>query len=168
MQIPNTIDRAASDYPIQPLSILEQNSVASFFEPILTASSMGVVGLESLHRAVHPDSLQLIDPKEIFQIIGREDFELKIALDHLFRQKGLEDFSPFQIKSPNLFLFLKLEPSLLQEISLGSVHLLKQVQNLGLAPQQIVLGISLSSEPDPLVCGQVHENPAWGWFPLGA
>src|ERR1039458_6108607 len=135
MQSQHTLREPRASYPVHPYHILEQNSVASFFEPLFSVPKMGVVGLDTLNRAVHPDNQSLIDPKDIFRGMGSEDPGLKLALDRLLRQRGLEGFSPFQVQSPNLLMFLEIESSVLKGGTVGSGHLLSQVQKLGLAPQ---------------------------------
>ncbi len=157
MQNHSTLDSPQASYPIHPFHILEQSSVASFFEPLFSVSKMGVVGLETLNRAVHPDNQSLINPKDIFRGMGSAEPGLKLALDRLFRQKGLEGFSPFQIQSPNLMLLLDVEPSVLKGNTVGSGHLLSQVQKLGLAPQQIAISISLTAEMDLKFVGKFVE-----------
>ncbi|HVM32728.1 MAG TPA: EAL domain-containing protein [bacterium] len=137
-------------YPVHPFHILEQNSVASFFEPVVSVQKMGVIGLETLSRAVHPDNQSLIEPQDLFRGMGDREPGLKLALDRLFRKKGLEDFSPFQNQAPNLLLFLGIEPSILEEAIVGSGHLLRQVRELSLDPQQVVVQISLAGEMNPL------------------
>ena len=146
-----------SSYPIHPYHILEQNSVASFFEPIFSVPKMGVIGLETRNRAVHPANQSLIDPKDIFRGMGSEEPGLKLALDRLLRQKGLEEFSPFQVQSPDLLLFMEIEPSILKGTTVGSGHLLSQVQNLNLNPQQIAVEISLKGEMDLKFVGKFME-----------
>ncbi|HTC22407.1 MAG TPA: EAL domain-containing protein [bacterium] len=157
MQNHSTLDSPKASYPIHPFHILEQSSVASFFEPLFSLSKMGVVGLDTLNRAVHPDNQSLIEPKDIFRGMGSQEPGLKLALDRLFRQKGLEGFSPFQLQSPNLLLLLDIEPSVLKGNTVGSGHLLSQVQKLGLSPQQIAVGISLTAEMDLKFVGKFME-----------
>ncbi len=146
---PNTVDGSLASYPVHPFYILEQNSVASFFEPVLSVQKMGVIGLETLSRAVNPENQSLIEPQDLFRGMGDEEPGLKLALDRLFRKKGLEDFSPFQTQMPNLLLFLGIEPSILEGAIVGSGHLLRQVKELSLDPQQVVIQISLAADMDP-------------------
>jgi EAL domain-containing protein (putative c-di-GMP-specific phosphodiesterase class I) len=166
MQRQPILEKSTAPYPVHPYHILEQNSVASFFEPLFSIPKMGVIGLETLNRAVHPDNQSLIDPKDIFRGMGNKEPGLKLALDRLLRQKGLEEFSPFQVQSPNLLLFLEIEASILKENTVGSGHLLSQVQNLGLAPQQVVVGLSLSAEMDPWFVGKFMETQHGSGFLL--
>ena len=150
MQNNTALEGSLASYPIHPFYILEQNSVASFFEPLVSVQKMGVIGLETVSRAVHPENQSLIEPRDIFRGMPLEESGLKLALDRLFRQKGLEEFSPFQTQMPSLLLFLDVEPSVLEETTVGSGHLLKQVRDLSLDPQQVVVQISLASEMNPL------------------
>jgi EAL domain-containing protein (putative c-di-GMP-specific phosphodiesterase class I) len=144
------MDGSLASYPVHPFYILEQNSVASFFEPVLSVQKMAVIGLETLSRAVHPENQSLIEPQDLFRGMGNGEPGLKLALDRLFRKKGLEDFSPFQTQMPNLLLFLTIEPSILEGAIVGSGHLLRQVKELSLDPQQVVVQISLAGEMNPL------------------
>jgi EAL domain-containing protein (putative c-di-GMP-specific phosphodiesterase class I) len=149
-QQPIPVDESLAAYPVHPFYILEQNSVASFFEPILSVQKMSVIGLETLSRAVHPENQSLIEPQDLFRGMGDTEPGLKLALDRLFRKKGLEDFSPFQTQAPELLLFLAIEPSILEEAIVGSGHLLRQVKELSLDPRQVVVQISLAGEMNPL------------------
>ena len=144
------MDGSLASYPVHPFYILEQNSVASFFEPVLSVQKMAVIGLETLSRAVNPENQSLIEPQDLFRGMGDGEPGLKLALDRLFRKKGLEDFSPFQTQMPSLLLFLAIEPSILEGAIVGSGHLLRQVKELSLDPQQVVVQISLAGEMNPL------------------
>ncbi len=62
----STLDNPQASYPIHPFHILEGGNVASFFEPLFSVSRRGVVGLDTLNRAVHPDNQSLIEPKDLF------------------------------------------------------------------------------------------------------
>jgi EAL domain-containing protein (putative c-di-GMP-specific phosphodiesterase class I) len=143
-----------ASYPVHPFYILEQNSAISFFEPLISVQKMGVIGLETISRAVHPDNQSLIEPRDLFRGIGGEEPGIKLALDRLFRQKSLEGFSPLQIQAPYLLLFLDIESSVLEENVVGSGHLLEQVKYLGLDPRRVVVQVSLSSRINPLLVGK--------------
>jgi EAL domain-containing protein (putative c-di-GMP-specific phosphodiesterase class I) len=136
----------------QAFSILERNSAISFFEPVFSVHKMGVVGLESVGRAIDPSNQQLIEPFELFRGMGEEDFYIKLGLDRLFRQKGLESFVPFRARTPRLLCFLDIEPSVLEENIVGSGHFHKQVLKTGCDPQQVVVQLPLTGKINvPLV-----------------
>jgi EAL domain-containing protein (putative c-di-GMP-specific phosphodiesterase class I) len=138
-----------ASYPVHPFYILEQDSATSFFEPLVSVQKMGVIGLETISRAVHPDNQSLIDPQDLFRGMGGEEPGLKLALDRLFRKKSLEGFSPILTQAPDLLLFLDIESTVLMENVVGSGHLLRQVQDLGLDPRRVVIQVSMTGEINP-------------------
>jgi len=127
----------------QAFDILEQNSAVSLFEPVFSVHRMGVVGLEAVGRAVDPESLRLIAPPVLFRNMGEEEFFIKLGLDRLFRSKGLESFVPFQARTPRLLLFLGIEPSVLEENTVGSGYFNRQVEEFGVDPQQVIVQLPL-------------------------
>ena len=82
-----------ASYPVHPFYILEQDSATSFFEPLVSVQKMGVIGLETISRAVHPDNQSLIDPQDLFRGMGSEEPGLRLRpRDRLFRQKAWKVF----------------------------------------------------------------------------
>ncbi len=140
---------SASFYSNHPFYILEKDSAAAFFEPVVSVHRRGVLGLETVSRALDPSSLDMIEPRELFQSLQEEDFYLKLGLDRLFRQKGLEAFCAFQSPNPNLLLFMDIEPSVLEENIVGSGYLYKQIEEFHLEPRRVVVQIPLSGKWDP-------------------
>ncbi len=138
----------SSLYSTHPFYILEKNSAASFFEPVVSVHRQGVLGLEALGRAVDPENLGLVDPQDLFRNMEEEDFYLKLGLDRLFRQKGLESFTAFQSRKPRLLLFLDIEPSILEENIVGSGYLIKQIEDYRVDPRRVVMQIPLSAKWD--------------------
>ncbi len=133
-----------------PFYILEQKSVACFFEPVLSVQKMGVIGLETVRLAVDPfDPSRLIKPRDLFQNMTAEDSHLRLPLDRLLWQKSLEAFFPLQVKAPHLLMFLDVEPSVLEESTVGSYHLMIQVRNMELDPRRIVVQLSLAEQVNP-------------------
>ncbi len=145
------------DLTAQAFNILEQNSAVSLFEPVFSVHKMGVVGLEAVGRAVDPENLRMIAPPELFRDMDEEDFFIKLGLDRLFRSKGLESFVPFQARTPRLLLFLDIEPSVLEENTVGSGHFRRQVADYGTDPQQVIVQIPLVGKLNiPLVSQFIH------------
>lgn len=132
--------------PILLLEMIEQKSVASFFQPIVSIKKMGVVGLEALGRGVDT-ARQLIEPQDLYKQLA--DKEPRLALDRLFRDKGLEGFAQVHAKIPGLLLFLNIESSILTPEVVGSGHLLKRVNAAGLDPSMVVIEITPSADSDP-------------------
>lgn len=140
---------SASFYSNHPFYILEKDSAAAFFEPVVSVHRRGILGLEVVSRALNPANLEMIEPRDLFRNMHEEDFYLKLGLDRLFRQKGLESFSAFQDSNPNLLLFLDIEPSVLEENIVGSGHLYKQIEEFHLESRRVVVQIPLSGKWDP-------------------
>jgi EAL domain-containing protein (putative c-di-GMP-specific phosphodiesterase class I) len=153
----NILERPAASYPVHPFFILEKNSAISFFEPLILVQKMGLVGLEVVSRAVDPDHGNLIDPRDLYRNMTKEDSGLKLPLDQLFRQKGLEGFFPIQSRRPGLLLFLGVNPSVLHEEVVGSGYLLRQARELKLDPRQIVVQISLAEPMNELMVRKFLE-----------
>ncbi len=139
----------AASYPVHPFYILEQNSAACFFEPLLSVQKMSVIGLESVQRAMDPsDPRRLFVPQDLFRYMTREDAHLRLPLDRLFRQKSMEGFIPLQNQTPHLMLFMDVEHSALKDSVVSSGHLLRQAEGYALDPRRIVVQISLAEEMD--------------------
>ncbi len=111
--------------PFKPWISIEQKSVASFFQPIISIKKIGVVGLEALGRGVESRTQRLIEPQDLYKQL--EEKEPRLALDRLFRDKGLEGYAQIRSKIPGLLLFLNIESSILTSDVVGSGHLLKRV-----------------------------------------
>jgi EAL domain-containing protein (putative c-di-GMP-specific phosphodiesterase class I) len=131
---------------ISLLEIIEQKSVASFFQPIVSIKKIGVVGLEALGRGVESGTQRLIEPQDLYKQLEKQ--EPKLALDRLFRDKGLEGYAQIRSKIPGLLLFLNIESSILTTDVVGSGHLLKKVMELHLDPSNIVIEICQSEGTD--------------------
>ncbi len=127
---------------IAALDILTQKSVDSLFQPIISIKKMGIVGLEALGHGVDWQTQKMIEPRNLYRELGEN--QSKLALDRLFRDKGLEGFAQIHSKIPGLLLFLNIESSILIPEVVGSGHLHKRVQDLQLNPSTIVIEISPS------------------------
>ena len=124
------------------LDILSQKNVSSLFQPILSIKKMGVIGLEALGHGIKPDTQEIIEPRELYRELGEN--KTKLALDRLFRDKGLEGFAQIQKQVPDLLLFLNIESSILTPEVVGSGHLHNRVRDLHLDPSRVVIEISPS------------------------
>ncbi len=139
----------ADSQTARSFQILAGENAAAFFDPLFLVQKQGIIGLEAVYRTLDPRRLEMIDSSDLFLSMGDRNFQAKLDLDRLFRRKGLEGFSAFQSKNPRLLLFLDIEPSILEEGTVGSGYLLQQVKELGLDPQQVVVQIPLSQNLDP-------------------
>jgi len=147
-----------------PLDLLEQKSVTSFFQPIVSVKKISVVGLEALGRGVEAGSQRLIEPQDLYQ--GLEG-QPKLALDRLFRAKGLEGFAQIRSKVSDILLFLNVESSILTPEVVGSGHLLQKVKDLVLEPSTIVIEISQAGKADPAAIQKFVETQRANNFLIG-
>jgi EAL domain-containing protein (putative c-di-GMP-specific phosphodiesterase class I) len=127
-------------------SLIDQQSAAAFFQPIVSIQRKSVVGLEAKGWGIDPENRQLIDPSELFRATGNREHGL--SLDRLLRHKGLLGFKEIQAKSQGLVLFLGVEASVLTKDVVGSGHLRETVARMGLDPRGIVIELSWSPTMD--------------------
>ncbi len=143
----------------EPFMMLAEKVVASFYEPIFSVQKMGVVGLEAHYRGVDPKTFDLVGSEGLLRSQGVDDFQVKLELNRLFRERGLEGFKRLSINKPNLLLFMEVEPTILVEGTVGSGYLRRQVTEHGLAPQQLVVEIPLAPKMDTdLVLRFIHDH----------
>jgi EAL domain-containing protein (putative c-di-GMP-specific phosphodiesterase class I) len=148
-----------------PLDLIERKSIASFFQPIVSIKKIGVVGLEALGRGVVKENQQLIEPQDLYKHLGEK--EPRLALDRLFRDKGLEGYAQIHSKIPGLLLFLNIESSVLTPDVVGSGYLLKKVREMKLDPNTIVIEISQSQAADPAAVQKFIEGQRAHNFLIG-
>ncbi len=138
------------------LSLIEQRSAATFYQPVISIKKKSVIGLETVGRGIDPESRSLIEADKLYQLSSEKNKSLD--LDRLFRLKGLEGFAEIQSKMPGLILFLGIETSVLTREVVGSGHLLGMVQNLKLDPYSIAVDLSKSETKDPDAARTFVEN----------
>lgn len=125
--------------------LLKSRSILTHFQPIVSVKRQHITGIEALSRGISPDG-KLLMPQGLFsQAVANEK---NVYLDRLCREKALETYK--QVVKPvcDSFLFLNLDISILDQGVLGSGHLLKTVQSLGLSPAAIVIEIIESKVHD--------------------
>jgi len=127
-------------------TLIEQQSAAAFFQPVVSIQKKSVVGLEAQGRGIDPGNRKPIEPEALSQMAGTA--EQNLSLDRLFRHKGLEGFKEIQSKMPGLVLFQGVETSVLTKDVVGSGHLLQKVRSLRLDPNSIVIELSWSPTMD--------------------
>jgi EAL domain-containing protein (putative c-di-GMP-specific phosphodiesterase class I) len=125
------------------IALIEQKSVAAFYQPIISIKKKSVIGIESVSRGIDTESRRLIEPEELYPLSFEKNKALD--LDRLFRLKGLEGYAEVEAKIPGLILFLNLESGILTDEVVGSGHLLKMVRQLGLNPSLITIELSQSA-----------------------
>src|SRR5579859_1933116 len=128
------------------IALIEQKSVAAFYQPIISIKKKSVVGIEAVSRGIDTGNRRLIEPEELYPMSFEKNKALD--LDRLFRLKGLEGYAEIEAKIPGLILFLNLESGILTDEVVGSGHLLKIVRQLGLNPSLITIELSQSAGMD--------------------
>jgi EAL domain-containing protein (putative c-di-GMP-specific phosphodiesterase class I) len=153
--VETTIEKPATS-DLSTLDLIEQKSAASFFQPIISIKKIGVVGLEAHGRGVNSATKQLIEPEDLYKKI--EEQGPRLALDRLFRDKGLEGFAKIQANIPGMLLFLNIDSTILTSNVVGSGYLLKSVRDMGLDPSMVVIEISQSERSDPAAIKKFVET----------
>lgn len=118
--------------------LLEHRTIQTYFQPIVSIRKQEIVGLEALSRGLSASN-DIIMPQPLFAAAAAK--ERSVELDRLCREKALENFKMISAKGSDGFLFLNLDTSIIDKGVVGSGHLIKTVQQLGLNPSSIVIEI---------------------------
>lgn len=118
--------------------LLEHRTIQTYFQPIVSIRKQEIVGLEALSRG-RSASNDIIMPQPLFAATAAK--EKSVELDRLCREKALENYKIISAKGNDGFLFLNLDTSIIDKGVVGSGHLIKTVQQLGLNPSSIVIEI---------------------------
>jgi EAL domain-containing protein (putative c-di-GMP-specific phosphodiesterase class I) len=119
--------------------LLQTESLAAHFQPILSLSNHSVVGYEGLARGIGPGGAGLIPPLVLFEAAKREG--RLIDLDRLCRNVVLEEYRSIQREKEGSLLFLNFESSLLNTVVPGNGHLFEQIRGKGISPSDVVIEI---------------------------
>ena len=132
-------------------TIIETESITSFFQQIFSIKSSAVVGVEALARAIDPVTWQYIPPSGIFEEAAKEG--LTVDLDRLCRKTAIREFAPVASQNPNLLLFINLDTSILNDSTVGSNNILNTVKQYGIDPGRVVIEFieSKTNDPDALL-----------------
>lgn len=125
--------------------LISQESLLTYFQPIVSVKKKSVIGLEALCRGVDPAG-GVIAPAVLFERARAENMTL--ALDRLCRKKTLESYKKICPGNGDLFLFLNMDTSIIGRGVVGSGNLLNTVQRLELNPNNIVIEIVESRVAD--------------------
>lgn len=117
--------------------VIAARTLRSQYQPIFSVLSRRVVGWEALARATDPDSKQPVAPLPLFEAAERQG--LTLELDRLCREKAVEGFVTAPMLASDQLLFLNLDVSILEEGIVGSKHLMRLVEQHGLAPSRVVI-----------------------------
>jgi EAL domain-containing protein (putative c-di-GMP-specific phosphodiesterase class I) len=134
--------------------VLNDESLVSHFQPIISVKKKRIIGAEALARASQGGSR--ISPLNLFHWAAQEGRLLE--LDRLCRRRAIEGFSEIAAMDPELLLFINFEVSVLDQASHGTGALLALVQEMGLRPGNIVIEINESNVKDPATLQSFVDN----------
>jgi EAL domain-containing protein (putative c-di-GMP-specific phosphodiesterase class I) len=118
--------------------LLKHKSIQTCFQPIVSVRKHAVIGLEALSRGLDSNH-NIIMPQTLFStaaLAGKS-----VELDRLCRKTALKNYQRFLEEKGSGFLFLNLDTAIIDQGVVGSGHLIRAVNKLGLSPQSIVIEI---------------------------
>ncbi len=118
--------------------ILSTSGIVTFFQPIVSIKKRAILGFEALSRGSFDGVTPHIPPNVLFTLAGT-DIDHRIDLDRLCRFKAFESFSPLHREHRELLISVNLDVSILDTSAAGSFHLLHQVQEAGIDPNNIII-----------------------------
>lgn len=118
--------------------IVSSNAVITFFQPIVSVKKRAVLGLEALSRGSFDGVTPHIPPNVLFSLAGA-DVDSRIELDRLCRFKAFESFQPLHQERRELLVSVNLDVAILDTPAAGSNHLLHQVEEAGINPNNIII-----------------------------
>jgi len=119
--------------------ILRRGDVVSHFQPIVSIKKKSVIGFEALSRGVAEQTGDLISPKRLFDAAEREG--LTMELDRLCRTRAFEAYGGTRNDPDRFILTVNLDPSILNEETVGSNHLRSLAESLGIQPGRVLIEI---------------------------
>ncbi|RPI92302.1 MAG: EAL domain-containing protein, partial [Spirochaetales bacterium] len=108
--------------------MLERGDIVSFFQPIVSVKKKLVIGFEALSRGISSVGADPLPPRLLFDTAEREG--LTTDLDRLCRAKAFESFGAFNYNPERYLLTVNIDPSILDEGTVGSNHLRELVRSL--------------------------------------
>jgi EAL domain-containing protein (putative c-di-GMP-specific phosphodiesterase class I) len=120
-------------------AILQDRTLHTYFQPLVSVKKHAVVGLEALSRGPAQNGA-LIEPTQLFHDAaeaGRAD-----ELDALCREQSLQQFAALSSKPAGLMLFLNVEADQLGGGRFSASALQRLAQSFGLRAQDVALELS--------------------------
>jgi EAL domain-containing protein (putative c-di-GMP-specific phosphodiesterase class I) len=118
--------------------LIRSEHIATRWQPICSIKKRSIVGFEALSFGMAADG-QPIAPMDLFSAAAEK--RLTLALDRLCRIKAIENFRAIDEQYRETTLFMNLDTSIIDRGVVGSGHLSKAVERVGLDPRQIVVEI---------------------------
>ncbi len=130
--------------------ILENETICTFFQPIVSLTTGKIFAYEALVRGIRHDSPSLIAPCELF---ARADAETKsLEFDTLCRKKAFESFHDFR-ESTDAMMFLNVNTSIIGASDMDHPHIGTVASRMGFDPSFIGLELieARSNSSDALI-----------------
>ncbi|KJS11409.1 MAG: hypothetical protein VR67_14025 [Peptococcaceae bacterium BRH_c8a] len=143
--------------------IINDKGIITHFQPIVSVKKKSVIGLEALSRGICPDSGGILPPNTLFSLA--EENNLTLDLDRLCRQKAMENFNSLDLKNRDIILFMNFDTSIIDLGIVGSGHLLNQVRQLNLNPNNVVIEIIESRVNDTRALNEfINRHREYGFL----
>lgn len=132
-------------YLIKIKDIIDNESIITHFQPIISLKDKKIVGIEALSRGISAESPSLISPISLLDAAANQN--LSLDLDRLFRRKAFENYQVIS-QMTDVLLFLNVDTKILDNKSLELGWTYKYAESLGLKSKQIAIEICESKIED--------------------
>jgi EAL domain-containing protein (putative c-di-GMP-specific phosphodiesterase class I) len=159
-----TFDMNAAQTDVDNLLYLLQNrSIITYFQPIISIRQYATTGYEALSRGLYADSGNLIMPDVLFPLAARNNH--LVTLDRLCREKAFENYRAISAQEERAILFLNLETSIIDSGVVGSGHLLNSCLRNGIKPASVAIEINESKVHDIKALETfIHSHKQYGFL----
>jgi EAL domain-containing protein (putative c-di-GMP-specific phosphodiesterase class I) len=120
--------------------VIENGSIVTHFQPIISMRQMRVAAVEALTRGILPNGRVLVSPEELFRSAERRG--LALMLDRLCRKRALMSFKSLDFARWGVILFVNLHSSMIDSAASDHDSIISLVGELGLDPGGIAFEIT--------------------------
>lgn len=138
MSRPEVSHTKAEPEPFSVEDLIREGQITTRWQPICSIKKKSIVGFEALSVGIAADG-KAIGPMELFAAAAEK--RLTLELDRLCRVKAIENFRNITEHYLDTTLFMNLDTSIVDRGVVGSGHLSRTVERVGLNPRQIVVEI---------------------------
>lgn len=132
------IQEFESRYGISIHKVIDEERLATWFQPLLAVSRHAILGLEALARGVAPNG-EFIPPADLFLAAERENRGLD--LDRLCRRKAFEAFRALHAEDNTRILFLNVDIGVIGEGAKVANSIMHLAEEAGVTPKSVVIEI---------------------------
>ncbi len=118
--------------------VIDENSVAVWFQPIISVQRQSIQIIEALARGIDPSSGEIIYPKELFA--AAEEAGCRGKLERLCLENTLRNFSKLQQKMPKMILSINIGNPLIHYMDCAD-WLPKLTESYNINPNRIILEV---------------------------